>query len=242
MDRATGRNDCCPAKRRGGLVEQPLIDLRPMLKRSLHVLVKVIDPFGWQPILQLNHLQPPFNNAKLRSVLLPAIDQKSFVASATGDQSDLGRLPAGYSCEGEPMASHIGLEILTKPRSLEAAKDLVAKSGYAGEKVVMLSPSDRPVYSQMAQVARDLFLKLGLNVDFQPLDWGRVIARRTNRNAAEQAAGACSTPRWDDNQQPRQQLCLARQLGQIFQPTAFRSDIQGHVNGPFALFWRVHRS
>jgi len=31
-------------------------------------------------------------------------------------------------------------------------------------------------------------------------------------------------------------------LGQIFQPTAFRSDIQGHVNGPFALFWSVHRS
>jgi peptide/nickel transport system substrate-binding protein len=30
--------------------------------------------------------------------------------------------------------------------------------------------------------------------------------------------------------------------GQIFQPTAFRSDIQGHVKGPFAQFWSVHRS
>jgi peptide/nickel transport system substrate-binding protein len=49
----------------------------------------------------------------------------------------------------------------------------------------MLSPSERPLYSQMAQVARDLFLKLGLNADFQPLDWGTVIARRTNRNAVE---------------------------------------------------------
>ena len=29
-------------------------------------------------------------------------------------------------------------------------------------------------------------------------------------------------------------------LGQIFQPTAFRSNIQGHVHGPFALFWSVH--
>jgi peptide/nickel transport system substrate-binding protein len=138
-----------------------------------------------QPILQLNHLHPPFNNAELRRALLPAMDQKSFVASVIGDQSDLGRLPAGYFCEGQPMASHVGLEVLTKPCSLEMAKDLVAKSGYAGEKVVMLSPSDRPVYSQMSQVARDLFLKLGLNVDFQPLDWGTVIARRTSRNPVE---------------------------------------------------------
>jgi peptide/nickel transport system substrate-binding protein len=181
-------NETTAARQKGEVdwVEQPLIDLRPMLKRSPHVLVKVIDPFGWQPILQLNHLQPPFNNAKLRGALLPAIHQKSFVASVIGDQSDLGRRHAGYFCAGQPMASHIGLEVLTKPRSPEAAKDLVAKSGYAGEKVVMLSRTDRPVYSQMAQVARDLFLKLGLNVDFQPLDWGTVIARRTNRNAAEQ--------------------------------------------------------
>jgi peptide/nickel transport system substrate-binding protein len=274
-------------------IEQPLIDLCPMLKRSQDVLVKVIDPFGWQPILQLNHLHPPFNNAELRRALLPAMDQKSFVASVIGDQSDLGRLPAGYFCEGQPMASHVGLEVLTKPRSLEMAKDLVAKSGYAGEKVVMLSPSDRPVYSQMSQVARDLFLKLGLNVDFQPLDWGTVIARRTSRNPVEQGGWSTFTTAldgmtinnpgsnfalrgsgakawfgwpndekleslrasWFDAPDLKAQKAIAEQvqlqalqtvpyvpLGQIFQPTAFRSNIQGHVNGPFALFWSVHRS
>ena len=274
-------------------VEQPLIDLCPMLKRSPDVLVKVIDPFGWHPILQLNHLHPPFNNPNLRRALLPAIDQKLFVASVIGDQSDLGRLPAGYFCEGQPMASHVGLEVLTKPRNIPLAKDLVAKSGYAGEKVVMLSPSDRPVYSQMSQVARELFLNLGLNVDFQPMDWGSVIARRASRNAVDQ--GGWSTfntaldgmtinnpgsnfalrgsgakawfgwptdekleslrAAWFDAPDMNSQKEIAEQvqlealqtvpyipLGQIFQPTAFRSDIQGHVHGPFALFWSVHRS
>ena len=161
------------------------------------MLVKVIDPFGWQVILQLNHLQPPFNNPKLRSALLPAIDQKVFVAAMIGDQSDLARLPAGYFCEGQPMASHVGLEVLTKPRDLALAKDLVAKSGYAGEKVVMLSPSDRPVYSQVSQVARDLFLKLGLNVDFEPMDWGTVISRRTSRNAVDQGGWSTFTTALD---------------------------------------------
>jgi peptide/nickel transport system substrate-binding protein len=167
-------------------LEQPLIDLCPMLRRSPDVVVAVNDPFGWQTILQLNHLHPPFNNKKLRQALLPAIDQKFFVESVIGDQSDLARLPAGFFCVGQPMASHAGLDVLTKPRDLDLAKKLVAESGYAGEKVVMLSPSDRPVYSQMSQVARALFLKLGLNVDFQSMDWGSVVSRRASRNPVDQ--------------------------------------------------------
>jgi peptide/nickel transport system substrate-binding protein len=273
-------------------IEQPLIDLCPMLRTSPDVLVKVIDPFGWQPILQLNHLHPPFNNPKLRRALLPAVDQKVFVGSVIGDQSELGRLPAGYFCEGQAMASHVGLEVLTKPRDLAAAKNLVAESGYAGERVVMLSPSDRPVYSQMSQVARELFLKLGLNVDFRPMDWGSVISRRASRNAVDQGgwstfntaldgmtisnpgsnfalrgSGAKAWFGWPDDEKLeslraawfdapdlKSQKEIAEQvqlealqtvpyipLGQIFQPTAVRSEIQGLVNGPFALFWSVHR-
>ena len=60
-------------------IEQPLIDLCPMLRKSPDVLVKVNDPFGWQPIIGLNHLNPPFDNPKLRRALLPALDQKAFV-------------------------------------------------------------------------------------------------------------------------------------------------------------------
>ncbi|HET7881320.1 MAG TPA: ABC transporter substrate-binding protein, partial [Acetobacteraceae bacterium] len=274
-------------------VEQPLIDLCPMLKSSQDVQVAVIDPFGWQVILALNHLQPPFNNTKLRRALLTAIDQKVFTESMIGDQSSLGRLPAGYFGEGQPMASHAGLDVLTKPRNLAATRKLVAESGYAGEKVVMLSPSDRPVYSQVSQVARDLFLKLGLNVDFQAIDWGSVISRRTSRSPVDQGGWSTfstaldgmtiSNPgsnfalrgsgtkawfgwpddakleslraAWFDAPDVNSQKAIAEQvqlqalqtvpyipLGQIFQPTAFRSEIQGLVHAPFALFWNVHRA
>jgi peptide/nickel transport system substrate-binding protein len=274
-------------------IEQPLIDLCPMLKTSAGVKVAVNDPFGWHPILQLNHLNPPFNNPKLRRALWPAIDQKAFVESVIGDQTELGRLPAGYFCEGQPMASHVGLEVLTKPRDPALAKKLVAESGYAGEKVVMLSPSDRPVYSQMSQVARQVFLRLGLNVDFQSMDWGSVVSRRASRNPVEQ--GGWSTfntaldgmtinnpgsnfalrgsgakawfgwpndptleslrAAWFDAPDLKSQKAIAEQvqlralqtvpyipLGQIFQPTAFRSNIQDIVKGPFALFWGVRRA
>ena len=103
----------------------PLIDLCPMLRQSPGVQVAVNDPFGWPLILALNHLQPPFNNPKLRRALLPAIDQKTFLASVIGDQTELGRAPAGYFIEGQPMSSHAGLEVLSGPRDEARAKRLV---------------------------------------------------------------------------------------------------------------------
>lgn len=273
-------------------IEQPLIDLCPMLRRSPDVVVAVNDPFGWQTILQFNHLHPPFDNPKLRRALLPAIDQKTFVTSVIGDQSELARLPAGYFCEGQPMASHAGLDVLTKPRDLTLAKRLVKESGYAGEKVVMLSPSDRPVYSQMSQVARALFVNLGLNVDFQQTDWGTVVSRRTSRTPVAQGGWSTFTTAldgvtinnpgsnfalrgsgakawfgwpndekleslrasWFDAPDEMSQKAIAEQvqlrafetvpyipLGQIFQPTAFRSDIKEIVKAAFPLFWGVRR-
>src|SRR6478752_131977 len=135
-------------------IEQPLIDLCPMLRKSPDVLVSVNDPFGWQPIIALNHLTPPFDNPKLRRALLPALDQKAFVTAVIGEQTDLGRVPGGYFADGQPMATHAGLEVLTRPRDLALAKRLVAEAGYRGETAALLSASDRPVYSQVSQVTR----------------------------------------------------------------------------------------
>src|SRR3984957_10886869 len=123
-------------------IEQPLIDLCPMLRKSPDVLVAVHDPYGWQPVIGLNHLNPPFDNPKLRHALLPALDQKAFVAAAIGEQTELGHAPGGFFADGQPMASHVGLEVLTRPRDIELAKRLVAASGYRGEPVVLLTPSD----------------------------------------------------------------------------------------------------
>lgn len=167
-------------------VEQPLIDLCPMLRKSPDVVVAVNDPYGWQPMLQLNHLHPPFNNPKIRHALLMALDQKTFIESMIGDQSELGHVPSGYFAEGQPMATHAGLDVLTKPRDIAAAKKLIAEAGYRGEIVALMSPSDRPVYSQASYVARALFQKLGMTVDFQQMDWGTLVSRRTNKNAVDQ--------------------------------------------------------
>ena len=78
------------------------------------------------------------------------------------------------------------MEAFASARDLEKAKRLIAESGYKGEKIVMMSPSDQPSIDVPTQVARDLFIKLGLNVDYQVMDWGTLVARRAKMDPPSQ--------------------------------------------------------
>jgi peptide/nickel transport system substrate-binding protein len=273
-------------------VELPLIDLCPMLRKSDGVEVKVFDPYGWLGCMAFNHLYPPFDNPRLLRALLPAIDQKTFVESMVGDQSDLGRVPVGFFTDNYPMANKAGMEVLTKPRDVALAKKLVKEAGYKGEPILLMSPTDQPALMQLGQVTRSLFQEVGLNVDFQAMDWGSLVSRRANQNPPDKGgwnsfctlwggltvsnpgssyplrangrAGWFGWPTdeklealrqdWFDAPDLAAQKSIAQQiqlrafevipfmpLGQIFQPTAFRSNVTDIVKAAIPLFWGVKK-
>jgi peptide/nickel transport system substrate-binding protein len=64
------------------IIEIPQTDLLPLIRKDPNITVKVIDRVGTQAIYRMNHLIPPFNNAKARQALL----------YATGDPEGLPRL------------------------------------------------------------------------------------------------------------------------------------------------------
>ena len=161
-------------------IDQPLFDLVPKLKAASGIVVDQLDQFGLIGIICLNHLHPPFNNPKLREALLPAIDQREFIAAVLGDQASYARLPVGYFTAGSPMASAAGMDALTGPRDFARAKRLVAESGYAGEPIVLMSPSDQPQMYAMAELTRDVFTRIGLDVRTSTLDWGTLLTRRAS--------------------------------------------------------------
>jgi peptide/nickel transport system substrate-binding protein len=163
-------------------VEIPLIDLCPMLKKSAGIEVKVVDPGGWLMFMVINHLNPPFDNLKIRQAILLALDQRAFADAGVGDQKELAIVPTGLFAPTMPMANKAGLEHLTSPRDIPRAKQMIAESGYKGEPVMIMAPSDQPVLSQMSEVARELFQSIGLKVDYQVMDWGSVVTRRANQN------------------------------------------------------------
>jgi peptide/nickel transport system substrate-binding protein len=177
-------------------LEQPLIDLLPALRRNRDVKVETTDPFGSLAILRFNQLQPPFDNPKLRQALLPAMNQQDVVAAVVGDQADLGKTGVGFFTAASPMANDAGMAVLTGPRDLAHAKALVAASGYKGERIVMLAPSDLPAISAMSQVMQDELKRIGLNVDYQTMDWGTMLARMAKRDSVEQGGWSCYCVTW----------------------------------------------
>ena len=176
-------------------VEQPLFDLLPTLRKARGVRVLRNDKVGAIAMVAVNHLHPPFNNLKLRQALLPAIDQAAFMAAAYGDETDLYRTGVGVFTPGLPMATTAGLEALTGPRDFERAKRLVAESGYKGETVVLMSPSDYADQQAYSLVIRDLMVRLGMKVDYVLTDWGTLVARRASREPPEKGGWSmfCTT-------------------------------------------------
>ncbi len=75
------------------------------------------------------------------------------------------------------------------------AKKLIGESGYKGEKVVIMVP-EIPEARAMAEVTRALFQELGLNVDYQAMDWGTLSARARSTDPAVRAGWSCYCVGW----------------------------------------------
>jgi peptide/nickel transport system substrate-binding protein len=176
-------------------IERPLLDLVPKLKTAPGVTVTQVDPMGFFAILWTNNASPPFDNPKLLRALLPAIDQQDFMAAVVGDLPGLSHTGMGAFTPGSPFASNVGMDILNGKRDPALAKKLIAESGYKGEKIVLMVP-ELPESHAMAEVTRALFVQLGLNVDYQAMDWGTLSSRARSTDPAVRAGWSCYCVGW----------------------------------------------
>ena len=268
------------------------VDLMPLLQKARGVKVVVQEPSGQISILRMNHLQPPFNNPAIRRALLGAISQEDVVTAVVGTDPKMSHTGVGYFCPGTPMASDVGLDVLTRPRDMAKVRADLKAAGYQGEKVVLLAATDFPVLKAMADVVADTFKQAGLNVDYVATDWGSVVQRRAKKDPVEQGGWSAFCTAWagTDHLNPAGHLSLRTNgdaawfgwpkdekiealrdawftapdvaaqakicadiqreafsnvpyipMGQYLQPTAYRSSLEGVLQG-FALFWNVKRS
>jgi peptide/nickel transport system substrate-binding protein len=177
-------------------VDLPLFDLIPQLRRTQGVKVEVFDPLGWIGIVQPNHLHPPFDNKKIRQALLHAINQQDYVDAVLGDLKEYGSAGAGFFTPKTPNESKKGLEVMTGRRDIALARKMIQESGYKGEKVVLMGPSDLQVLQTMAQVTESVFRAVGLNVEFVSNDWGTLVTRRSNQEAPDKGGWSTFCTTW----------------------------------------------
>jgi len=270
--------------------EVPPPDLLPLLRKNRNLVTEVKDKTGVLPILRFNSLQKPFDNQAIRQATLLASQQQMFMEAFSSDRSEW-RDQVGLFTPGTPMATAAGLDRFPAQPDLDAAKRAIAASGYKGERVVVMQPTDHPVNNAMAQVGADLFKKIGLNVDLQAMDAGTMFQRRANResvdkggwsvfpsmvggadalnpavsflsrgNGADAWYGWPTIPQletdraaWFDapDLKAQQALCSQMQravldnaphiqLGQILQPTSYRTVVTGVLDG-IPKFWNVRK-
>ena len=272
--------------------EQPSFDLMPTMSRDPKLASTVVEVTGNIGILRFNQLFPPFDNPAIRRALLPALNQADFMQAIAGDTPGVWRADVGFFGPDMAMASDAGLSQVTGPRDVAKARQAVKDAGYAGEPVVVLTPSDYPRINALALVAADMLRKCGLNVDLQEMDWGTVIQRRASKSPPQQGGWSVffTTLTGNDMSNPATNLALRGNgagawfgwptapklealrnawlaaadvpsqkriaadiqaqafvdvpflsLGEFFQPTVYRRELEGMLKG-MPLFWNLHRT
>ena len=162
--------------------ELPTPDLLPLLRRNRNVTVDIADPLGQIGCLAINHLFPPFDDVRARRAILMAMSQEEYMRAYIGDDASLWKPLPGYFAPGTPLYNEEGGDILKGPRRLDAARKLLAESGYTGQPIVCMAAQDLAHHKAWGDVTVDLLKRMGVNVDFAAVDWGTVVARRAQKN------------------------------------------------------------
>ena len=156
--------------------ELPPHDLLPIMEATPGVIVENLDPLGVQGWLRMNHLHPPFDDARVREAVLWLIDQELYLRAAVGNPAYYRTCTAILGC-GTPYESTVGGEAL-EGSDVEKAKALLAQADYDGTPVIILQPTDIAVLNSASLVTAQLLREAGFAVDLQAMDWSTLTSRR----------------------------------------------------------------
>jgi len=173
-------------------LETPLPDLIPVLKGNSNVKVGINDPYGLIGVLRFNSSQVPFNNPKVRQAVWEAVNQTDYMGALGLEKNEYEVCHSNYPC-GMPGVKN---GISGKPGGLEKAKKLLKESGYKGERVVILNPTDSANLAPFGPVTADLLKRIGFNVELQDMDWGTVTQRRTSKEPVDKGGWSIFHTTW----------------------------------------------
>jgi len=164
------------------LIESPPPDLFPLLKAD-----KNVELFGWnasgsQIVMRFNHLQPPFNNVKVRQAALYALAQEDIMRAQVGDPEIFKLCNAPFVC-GTRFGKEYG-DLLIKP-DLDKARALLKEAGYDGTPVAMMHQTDLQSSNNVQPVAKQQLERAGFKVNLMSMDWQTVVSRRARKEAPD---------------------------------------------------------
>ncbi|HYF08305.1 MAG TPA: ABC transporter substrate-binding protein [Acetobacteraceae bacterium] len=163
--------------------ERPHPDLQRLLARARDVRREVTDPKGRMAVMRMNHLHPPFDNLRVRQAVMMGVSQEDYMRASRGDDRSDWALCRSLWPLHTPYHEDVGTEVM--PGSLDRARAALRESGYAGQRIVIINPTDFPDIGPLGQVTADMLRRLNMNVELAESDWGTVVQRRTSREPVD---------------------------------------------------------
>ncbi|RWN48099.1 ABC transporter substrate-binding protein [Mesorhizobium sp.] len=165
--------------------ETPPADLYSLVESDPNLELQILDRAGWDAVVRMNFLQPPFNNVKARQAILHLIDQEAFMRFMAPDPKYSSTVTSIFG-NTSPYSNDENTTWYKKGGNPEKANQLFKEAGYAGEKIVILDPTDWHEGDSASQLLAAALQKIGVNAELAPMDWGALSTRRANKGPVEE--------------------------------------------------------
>ena len=165
------------------LVEQPAHEHYATLRANPELQVHD-NKYGAQVLLRFNHLQPPFDDVRLRRAALVALSQTPFLRAQFVSPELFRVCRSLYPC-GSAYETQAGMDGLLSG-DIKRARELLKAAGYAGAPVVIMQPTDLATVAKLPAVAAQQLRQAGFKVELAPMDWNASLARRQKKEPATQ--------------------------------------------------------
>jgi peptide/nickel transport system substrate-binding protein len=137
----------------------------------------VLKSFGW-PVFMMNTKQGLLANIDVRRAVQAALAPDDMLLAAFGSK-DFYSLDGALYPEGYVWHTEAGTKLYNQADP-EKAKSLLAKAGYKGEPLVILTSRQYEFHYKMAEVAKAYLEEAGFKVDMQVVDWATLTDRRAD--------------------------------------------------------------
>jgi peptide/nickel transport system substrate-binding protein len=162
------------------MIDQLPHDQVPILEHVPGVVLGQVSPIASYGIIRPNHLYPPFDNPKARQALALAVNQREYSSAAFGEERWWRQCWSFFVC-GSPNGTEAGSDGYHQ-QNLARAKELLAESGYKGEKIVLIGTGEIQSIAALGEVTADDLRKIGANIEVAVSDWGTMVARRAKQD------------------------------------------------------------
>jgi peptide/nickel transport system substrate-binding protein len=130
---------------------------------------------NWSILIAYANLQqPPTDRLEVRQAIQAAMNMDDIMDAATDGNY---RLNVGFQYPNQGTYSDAGKETYDQ-RNTAKAKDLLAKAGYKGEKIVLLTNKDYTYMYNASVVMAEQLKAIGLNIEVKITDWPTAVAMR----------------------------------------------------------------